>query len=37
MCIRDSKSAVIERVGDAIRFNPTLLALAGHYLSLIHI
>jgi transposase len=25
------KSAVVERVGDAIRFNPTLLALAGHY------
>lgn len=25
------KSAVTERVGDAIRFNPTLLALAGHY------
>ena len=25
------KSAVAERVGDAIRFNPTLLALAGHY------
>ena len=25
------KSAVLERVGDAIRFNPTLLALAGHY------
>lgn len=25
------KSAVTERVGDAIRFNPTLLALAAHY------
>ncbi|HSQ73348.1 MAG TPA: IS21 family transposase, partial [Rubrivivax sp.] len=25
------KSAVVERVGDAIRFNPSLLALAGHY------
>ncbi|HOX90695.1 MAG TPA: IS21 family transposase [Burkholderiaceae bacterium] len=25
------KSAVLERVGDAIRFNPSLLALAGHY------
>jgi hypothetical protein len=25
------KSAVIEREGDAIRFHPTLLALAGHY------
>ena len=25
------KSAVLERVGDAIRFNPTLLAFAGHY------
>ncbi|HMO49304.1 MAG TPA: IS21 family transposase [Rubrivivax sp.] len=25
------KSAVLERVGDAIRFNPALLALAGHY------
>ncbi len=25
------KSAVLERVGDAIRFNPTLLALAGYY------
>lgn len=25
------KSAVLERVGDAIRFNPELLALAGHY------
>ena len=25
------KSAVLERLGDAIRFNPTLLALAGHY------
>jgi transposase len=25
------KSAVTERVGDAIRFNPTLLAMAGHY------
>jgi transposase len=25
------KSAVIERVGDAIRFNPTLLDLASHY------
>lgn len=25
------KSAVLERVGDAIRFNPTLLTLAGHY------
>lgn len=25
------KSAVLERVGDAIRFHPTLLALAGHY------
>ena len=24
------KSAVLERQGDAIRFNPTLLALAGH-------
>lgn len=25
------KSAVLERAGNAIRFNPTLLALAGHY------
>ena len=25
------KSAVLERVGDAIRFNPNLLELAGHY------
>ena len=25
------KSAVLDRVGDAIRFNPALLALAGHY------
>ena len=25
------KSAVLERVGDAIRFNPSLLALAAHY------
>ena len=25
------KSAVLERAGDAIRFNPELLALAGHY------
>jgi transposase len=25
------KSAVLERTGDAIRFNPTLLALAAHY------
>ncbi len=25
------KSAVLERQGDAIRFNPTLLAFAGHY------
>jgi len=25
------KSAVLERVGDTIRFHPTLLALAGHY------
>lgn len=25
------KSAVLERQGDAIRFNPTLLELAGHY------
>ena len=25
------KSAVLERQGDAIRFNPTLLALAGHF------
>jgi transposase len=25
------KSAVLERVGDAIRFNPALLELAGHY------
>lgn len=25
------KSAVLERVGDAIRFHPTLLELAGHY------
>ena len=25
------KSAVLERVGDAIRFNPQLLALAGHH------
>jgi len=25
------KSAVLEREGDAIRFHPTLLALAGHY------
>jgi transposase len=25
------KSAVLERAGDAIRFNPTLLSFAGHY------
>ena len=25
------KSAVLERVGDAIRFHPTLLAFAAHY------
>jgi transposase len=25
------KSAVLERVGDAIRFNPTIIELAGHY------
>jgi transposase len=25
------KSAVLEREGDAVRFNPTLLGLAGHY------
>jgi len=25
------KSAVVEREGDAVRFHPTLLALAGHY------
>ena len=25
------KSAVVERIGDAIRLNPTLLELAGHY------
>ena len=25
------KSAVLERVGDAIRFNPQLLEFAGHY------
>jgi transposase len=25
------KSAVLERIGDAIRFNPTLLEFAGHY------
>lgn len=25
------KSAVVERIGDAIRWNPTLLELAGHY------
>jgi transposase len=25
------KSAVVERIGDAIRWNPTLLALASHY------
>ena len=25
------KSAVLERCGNAIRFHPTLLALAGHY------
>ena len=25
------KSAVLERAGDAVRFHPTLLALAGHY------
>jgi transposase len=25
------KSAVLERVGDAIRFHPTLLAVSGHY------
>ncbi len=25
------KSAVLERVGDAIRFNPRLLELAAHY------
>jgi len=32
-CIRydNLKSAVIERFGQAIRFNPTLLELAGHY------
>ncbi|WP_295393248.1 hypothetical protein [uncultured Thiodictyon sp.] len=27
----DLKSAVLERQGDAIRFHPTLLALAAHY------
>ncbi len=25
------KSAVLEREGDAVRFHPTMLALAGHY------
>lgn len=32
VCLYDNlKSAVIERKGDAIRFNPTLLELAAHY------
>jgi transposase len=32
VCLYDNlKSAVLERRGDAIRFNPTLLSLAGHY------
>jgi len=32
VCLYDNlKSAVLERQGDAIRFNPKLLAFAGHY------
>jgi transposase len=32
VCLYDNlKSAVLERRGDAIRFNPTLLSLAAHY------
>lgn len=32
VCLYDNlKSAVLERHGDAIRFNPTLLELSGHY------
>lgn len=32
VCLYDNlKSAVLERMGDAIRFNPTLLAFAAHY------
>jgi len=32
ICLYDNlKSAVLERQGDAIRFNPTLLDFAGHY------
>jgi len=32
VCLYDNlKSAVLERKGDAIRFNPTLLTLAAHY------
>ena len=32
VCLYDNlKSAVLERQGDAIRFNPLLLAFAGHY------
>lgn len=32
VCLYDNlKSAVLERQGDAIRFNPTLLDFAGHY------
>lgn len=32
VCLYDNlKSAVTERIGDAIRFNPSLLAMAGHY------
>lgn len=32
VCLYDNlKSAVLERQGDAVRFNPTLLALAAHY------
>lgn len=32
VCLYDNlKSAVLERLGDAIRFHPTLMALSGHY------
>lgn len=32
VCLYDNlRSAVLERMGDAIRFNPTLLAFAAHY------
>lgn len=32
VCLYDNlKSAVLERMGDAIRFNPTLLAFSAHY------